>query len=937
MRPQITALNCGGSIEQDDPVAGVPHSSNPTVAWQRMHREPLCIRYAGNAMMKRLLFLSGLIFCAAHSHAATCPISSGASSATIASTIQGCTSGNTVTFAAGSYSLSSSVNVPCGVSITGPVVSRSSFSPDGYVHLLYGPTAIISATAYPVFNYGACSKASSLEYLEVNSNRPSSGGQVVYATSSGGVSNLTISYNYFHGNNWNASGECFGCSLIEFDGSASATVDTGDTVSWNRLGANGDCASVMSNFSYSGYTGDGGFCSAISWHTNMTNMTLSNNFIYYQEEGIKGYEGSWVCSNCLLQANDLSNWHRIAIETQIQGTGTTIAHQYNSMHDPYDPGNGMFGLSSAGCGSNTNSTSGGCTTIDNSNVIIDNIAVNASSPDPYNGLGIEFWSAGSASTGNYNLIQGEWANSFMISTDGAMTASNNLIQSSFGAGGNNTPANCYPGFPGPYGWWNTERSPANTPSGSGNTCDFFDGSLQPSATPTISPATGTFTGSQAWTITNTGTNRDSNAGEWCTTDGSTPTPGSGTAQYYATGTGGTVTTTTTVKCVGMWGAANQPTSYPSGYGYGPSAMVSATYTGNLSVPKKTVVSGYLRPKSGANSVMVGGTVQMTAYVTYSDGSTGTLPDAQGNVVTWWNTSNHAVGKISTLGHATALAAGSIRLEGMIGPLTLTPWPVTVVAAPVPATAAAVAASPAADVQPAVAADAQASAGPDTPAAAAATAAPATQSGLTALTPGPAPAAPAGPVADAFLGPFWMLVTPAGGSAAISNSHLFIGVPGGGNHDPLVPSNQAVRVVQAIGNEDFDVAVKIDSPLVASDGNTSQGLMVLSGNANFITFALTTNGTSIGLNARMVTGGVAATLLDDSDFTQYQNPMYLRVTKAGSAFVTFYSLDGTNWTQAASFTDAATFTSIGPFASNYNDTPANATPVVMSVNWFDVLQ
>jgi hypothetical protein len=147
----------------------------------------------------------------------------------------------------------------------------------------------------------------------------------------------------------------------------------------------------------------------------------------------------------------------------------------------------------------------------------------------------------------------------------------------------------------------------------------------------------------------------------------------------------------------------------------------------------------------------------------------------------------------------------------------------------------------------------------------------------------------------------------------------------------------VRVVQSIGKEDFDVAVKIDSPLVASDGNTSQGVMVLSGNANFITFALTTDGTRIGLSARMVSGGVATTLLNDTDFSQYQNPMYLRLTKTGSAFVALYSVDGTNWTQAASFNDAATFTSIGPFASNYNDTPANALPVVMSVNWFDVLQ
>jgi Beta xylosidase C-terminal Concanavalin A-like domain len=121
----------------------------------------------------------------------------------------------------------------------------------------------------------------------------------------------------------------------------------------------------------------------------------------------------------------------------------------------------------------------------------------------------------------------------------------------------------------------------------------------------------------------------------------------------------------------------------------------------------------------------------------------------------------------------------------------------------------------------------------------------------------------------------------------------------------------VRVVQTIGSENFDVAVKIDSPLFATDGNTSQGLMILSESEDFITFALTTDGTKIGLNARTVTTGVATTVLDDIDLSQYQNPMYLRVTKAGSPYVAFYSVDGTNWTQAASVTDSTIFSSFGP--------------------------
>jgi hypothetical protein len=37
----------------------------------------------------------------------------------------------------------------------------------------------------------------------------------------------------------------------------------------------------------------------------------------------------------------------------------------------------------------------------------------------------------------------------------------------------------------------------------------------------------------------------------------------------------------------------------------------------------------------------------------------------------------------------------------------------------------------------------------------------------------------------------------------------------------------------------------------------------------------------------------------------------------------------------SFTDPKIPIAIGPYASNYADTPANAIPVVMAVNWFNV--
>jgi hypothetical protein len=200
---------------------------------------------------------------------------------------------------------------------------------------------------------------------------------------------------------------------------------------------------------------------------------------------------------------------------------------------------------------------------------------------------------------------------------------------------------------------------------------------------------------------------------------------------------------------------------------------------------------------------------------------------------------------------------------------------------------------------------------------------------------PIPAPPGAPLPSDFPGPFWEVVTPAGGTASISNAHLFLNVPGGSNHDSLVPSNQAVRVVQAIGSGNFDVSIKIDSTVAATDEGTKEGLMVVCDSKDFITFELATDGANIHLSAETVTGGVATVLLDDANFSQYQNPIYLRLTRVENAYSAYYSVDGVTWNPVINFSDPKIPTLIGPFASNYNSTPSKVAPVAMSVNWFDV--
>jgi hypothetical protein len=884
--------------------------------------------------------------------------------------------GNTVMFSAGNYNLSGTVYLPCtnGIVYTGPVVGQQkiSYSASGVISIGNLPTAIFSVAAdnyvFGINNNGTANTSPTagctIQYMGFNGTQ---GGIFVNYPSSG----ITIQNNAFYNNNpaW-ALAYPDAYPGINLDGNNGGNTP-GDGISytsilWNTFFDN--CADIIAN----GWPDSGGDCNAVHVQSYTNYLTINNNVVNQTEEGFKFYEQSYnyaVEFNTDVENNNMQGNSRIAIEDQ-QPTNANAVFSHNAFYQPTNPSYNTFELSlplnqcansAAGCKGNGS----GAATVANDNVYIGNVPITidcdgtsctsgvpgGTGSGAHYGIGLEQWGVGA--TAQYNLFQG-----------------------------GNGPDNCAGGG-GCSGWniavglpWSNVNDANNYFSGfdiiaGGGGFSYEAGAdgnnpgmtLTPativatSATiPTVAPAIST--AGNTVTITDSDTNHRLSI--FYTTDGSKPAifgPGgsAGTTKVYSAPF--VVSPGTTVSAIASWGqGANQGIVFPS-FGYVPSAVTSISIaaaatapvpptgtgsgSGSTSTSGKTLVSAYLGNKMDANTMVNGSTMQFTVYGVYSDGSVGTIPDAYGNKVTQWGTSIHAVARISMGGHVTAEGVGTVNVEAMIGTVVASPWTMTVTKPPAAAVSpiAPTAAAQAAAATQAAPAAAQAADSSDAAGATAGTGAvqPAASASGASVAAGPVPEGP-GPVqGDAFLGPFWQLVSPAGGSASISNSHLFIGVPGGVNHDALTPSNQAARVVQPIGNGNFDVAIKIDSPLYAGDANTSQGLMVVSDNYDYITFALTTDGNSIGLSANVVTNASATPVLSDQAFSQYTNPMYLRLTKAGSAYVALYSVDGESWTQAASFADNAPTTAIGPFASNYNANPANAVPVVMSTNWFDVQQ
>jgi hypothetical protein len=570
-------------------------------------------------------------------------VNAGMSQNTLQSTISGAPNGATVLFAAGTYNISSTLHIPCSsnLTLTGPTASPA--------------TAILAATftGGDILYLTGCSGIT-IEYLHFENT----GGIYVWVPA-GGSSGITITHNQFSGLPGND--EETGAATF-FDSGEPATGGTlsNTSITWNNFGSATDCDGVMVE-----QTDQDGYCAGALFNASLNNITVSNNTFLHLEEGfhvfcVNGTDcdgpplgNTW--SNFTAENNDFSGIHRIGMEMQPQPS-SNILIEYNDMHDLTNPYTLSMGISSACC--NTGATAPG--TIDSNNVLIANTPA-PNTPPQYIAYAMEFW--GKSALAQDNLIQGYWANGIAFGyAPNAIITNNNICGPNMSGGGGAYIKN-----------EEGQATPTITPNTTSATCSAIT-----STAPTISPASGAISSATTITLSDMGTNHS----VYYTTDGSTPT----TASTLYTGPF-QVAPGTTVQAIGMWGRGANATSYPAGYGYVPSAVVSATYVASA-VAKPVTGTGIARDASGAlglaataintpggsgaapaelDSVTIvpsqplltiGGTTQLKAIATFNDGSTRDVTADFG----WKSSDTRTVGATSS-GMLEGLASGSAIISG----------------------------------------------------------------------------------------------------------------------------------------------------------------------------------------------------------------------------------------------------------------------------------
>jgi hypothetical protein len=104
---------------------------------------------------------------------------------------------------------------------------------------------------------------------------------------------------------------------------------------------------------------------------------------------------------------------------------------------------------------------------------------------------------------------------------------------------------------------------------------------------------------------------------------------------------------------------------------------------SVTVAPPTLQGAYLGTPGSANTMTVGGTLQFSAFCVYATQTTNcSVADIYGNAVTTWTSTDTTKATVGAVGSphpglATAVGAGSVNIQAVIGSKYSSPWTVTI--------------------------------------------------------------------------------------------------------------------------------------------------------------------------------------------------------------------------------------------------------------------
>lgn len=160
-----------------------------------------------------------------------------------------------------------------------------------------------------------------------------------------------------------------------------------------------------------------------------------------------------------------------------------------------------------------------------------------------------------------------------------------------------------------------------------------------------------------------------------------------------------------------------------------------------------------------------------------------------------------------------------------------------------------------------------------------------------------------------------------------NALLSIHVPGDIAHDIWTEGNFSPQILQAANNTNFEIETKFQSGISAV--HEFHGVIVQEDSRNLIRFGFTTHATSnfTRLFVASFVNGVPTTRIALNIVAKGVAPLYLRVQRQGNTWTTYWSQNGTTFTNGGSFAHALVVDSVGVYAGNAGAIPPECTSLI----------